>query len=319
MDLFPGLGEVRGALAGASLTIGTFDGLHLGHRRLVQAAVADARARGARPAVLTFRPHPARVLAPALAPALIATASQMRALFEGAGLDAVVEQPFDPAFAAVQPETFASLVLDGLGARTIVVGYDFTYGRGRAGTVESLRAACEARGARLEAIPAVTVGGLVASSTKIREFVLAGNVEGAAALLGRPFELVGTVVRGAGRGRTIGVPTANVAAENELAPGIGVYAVRVRLPDGSWADGACNVGVNPTFQREGGGREVSIEVHLLDRSLDLYGQALAVAFVARLRAERKFPSVDALVAQIRADLGDARRVLSAPARGGTRC
>jgi riboflavin kinase/FMN adenylyltransferase len=312
MDVHPGLGAAQGALAGAAITLGNFDGLHLGHRRLVEVTVADARARGAKAAALTFRPHPAAVLAPSMAPRLIATEGQTRALFAAAGIDVLVEQRFDPQFAQVEPEAFEGLLLDGLGVRTVVVGYDFSYGRRRGGSTETLREACEARGVRLVVVPAVTVGGLVASSSQVREFVLQGNVEGAARLLGRPYELTGAVVRGDGRGRTIGVPTANVAAENELLPGIGVYAVRARLPDGTWADGACNVGVNPTFKGEGG-REVSVEVHLVDRSVDLYGQRLAVAFVARLRAERRFASVDALVTQIRADVADARRVLSQPA------
>jgi riboflavin kinase/FMN adenylyltransferase len=309
-DSIHGIGS---ALAGAVVTIGNFDGLHLGHRRLVERTLATARDRGVAAAALTFRPHPTRILAPAMAPPLITTAEQRRALFAETGLDALIEQPFNADFAGLAPEAFAALVLDQLGARGIVVGHDFTYGRARGGNVESLRAACEARGATLEIVPPVTVDGLVASSTKVREFVLGGNVEGAASLLGRLFELVGPVVKGAGRGRTIGVPTANVAAENELVPGIGVYAVRVTLPDGSIAPGACNVGLNPTFRPENEGpgvRALSVEVHLLDRQLDLYGQRLTLSFVTRLRAERRFPSVDALVAQIRTDLDEARRILS---------
>lgn len=316
MDVFPSLDAAAGALDGAALTIGNFDGLHLGHRRLVERALQDARRRGVRAAALTFWPHPARVLAPGYAPPLISTRRRRLELFAEAGLSAVVEQPFDRDFAALDPAAFASLLLDRVKVRTLVVGYDFTYGRAREGGIESLRFACDERGATLDIVPPVTVDGLVASSTKVREFVLAGNVEAAAALLGRPFELEGPVVRGAGRGRTIGVPTANVAADGELLPAIGVYAVRVRLPDGSVAPGACNVGLNPTFRPDAddgpGARALSVEVHLLDRDVDLYGRPLRLSFVARLRAERRFPSVDALVTQIRADLADARRVLAPP-------
>lgn len=303
------------ALSGAALAIGNFDGVHLGHRRLVQTARNLAGELGGRAAALTFWPHPARVLAPDRAPPLICTRAQRRDRLAGAGVEVLVEQPFDAAFAATVPDDFTALVLDRLGVRGVVVGYDFTYGRGRRGNVESLRAACVARGARLEVVSPVTSEGIVVSSTKVREFVLEGNVEAAAALLGRPFELEGRVVRGAGRGRSIGVPTANVAAENELLPGMGVYAVRVTLPDGSAAIGACNVGLNPTFRPESTegltARSVSVEVHLLDRELDLYGQSLRVSFVARLRPERRFPDVPSLVAQIRDDIARTRELLSA--------
>lgn len=303
-----------GELRGAAIAIGNFDGVHLGHRRLLEHAVADARARGAPAAALTFWPHPVRVLAPELAPRLITSRGRRRELLAESGLDAVVEQPFDAGFAALPAERFTELLLDGLGARTLVVGYDFTYGRGRAGRTEQLRHECALRSARLVVVEPVEVNGLVVSSTKVREFILAGHVEGAGALLGRPFDLEGPVVRGAGRGRTIGIPTANLAVPPELLPALGVYAVRVRLPSGEVVPGACNVGLNPTFRPEStvglSAVPVSIEVHLLDRELDLYGQTLRVAFVARLRDERRFPGVDALVTQIRADLVEARRLLT---------
>lgn len=313
MKVYEGLEAAAGRLAGAAVTIGNFDGVHLGHQRLVSTARALADERDTASAALTFWPHPAKVLAPELAPPIISTRARRRELLASCGLDAVVEIPFDRTFASLPADTFARALLDDLGAGSVVVGYDFTYGRGREGNVDTLRAACEARGARLEIVSPVTVNGLVVSSTKVREFVLGGKVEAAEALLGRPFDLDGTVVSGKGRGRTIGVPTANVDAATELLPAIGVYAVRVLLPDGSWADGACNVGLNPTFTPESGAdtRALSVEVHLLDRSLDLYGQQLRLSFLARLRDERRFSSVDALVTQIRQDIADAREVLAA--------
>lgn len=313
MQVFEGLESAAGHLDGAAVTIGNFDGVHLGHQRLVERCVAQARRRKTKAVALTFWPHPARVLAPDFAPPLIVSRTRRLELLEAAGLDAVIEQPFDRAVAAMAPAEFTRLLLDEVGARAIVVGYDFTYGAARAGRLETLRLACEDRGAQLEVIDPVSVAGLVVSSTKIREFVLAGNVEGAASLLGRPFDLEGVVVRGDGRGRSIGVPTANVSPEADLVPGIGVYAVRVRLPDGSPALGACNVGINPTFRPESSSgpasRALRVEVHILDRDLDLYGQRLRVAFVQRLRVERRFQSVDELVRQIRADIVEARRVL----------
>ncbi|MFM2152894.1 MAG: hypothetical protein RL199_1329 [Pseudomonadota bacterium] len=309
MELFQGIEAAAGRVDGGAVTIGNFDGLHVGHRRLLARTRALASESGGRSAVLTFEPHPVRVLAPALAPPRIVPPGRKRALIESAGVDVLVEQPFDRNFAAQSADAFAALLLDTLHVRAVVVGHDFTYGRSRGGDITTLKAACEARGAKLEVVPPVTVDGLVASSTKVREFVLAGKVDAAASLLGRPFVVSGPVVRGAGRGRTIGVPTANVATREELLPALGVYATRVTLPDGATVAGACNVGLNPTFRTEGAAAPpVSVEVHLLDWSGDLYGSTLEVAFLARIRAERKFPGVDALVAQIRSDIEEVRRV-----------
>lgn len=306
-----GLAAAVGALQGTAVTIGNFDGVHLGHRRLIERAAHHAE--GARVAVVTFWPHPARVLAPTLAPTQIASRARRRELLEEAGVDVLVEQPFDRAFASMPAETFESLLLDEAKVKAVVIGYDFSYGRHRTGNVATLRAACDARGIPLEIVEAVKVRGLVVSSSKVREFVLAGNVEAAASLLGRPFEVEGPVIRGAGRGRKIGVPTANIQSDADLLPAIGVYAVTVRLPDGTTCKGACNVGLNPTFRPDSSAgpsaNEITVEVHLIDRTADLYGQRLRLGFVSRLRAERKFAGVDALVEQIRNDVEAARRVL----------
>jgi riboflavin kinase/FMN adenylyltransferase len=323
MDVYEGLaaaaGRISGNSAGVAVTIGTFDGVHRGHRRLIEQARKRAAEQGLRSAALTFWPHPARVLAPKLAQPLISGRQRRRELLAETGLDALIEQPFDAAFAASTPEEFLKALLDDLGTRAVVVGYDFTYGRGRAGNTETLRKACEARGVTLDVIPPVAIDGLVVSSTKVRQFVLSGNVEGAAKLLGRPFDLEGPVVTGARRGRVIGVPTANVSPDTDggelmpLVPAIGVYATCARLPDGTEVMAATNVGVNPTFLPESTGgptaQAISIEAHLLDRNDELYGQRLRVAFVARLRPERRFPDVNSLVAQIRLDIDATRRIL----------
>jgi len=311
MIIHPGI-AAAGPLPGAALTIGNFDGVHRGHRALVDRTRALAARTGGPSAVLTFWPHPARMLAPDRAPPLVCTRQRRRELLAEAGVDVLLEQPFDAPFAATPAEEFERMILDGLGVRAVVVGWDFTYGRGRGGDVRSLGEACARRVARLDVVAPVTVDGLVASSTKVREFVLEGNVEGAAALLGRPFALEGPVVTGAGRGRTIGVPTANVAAEGELLPAMGVYAVRVLFADGSQTGGACNVGLNPTFRPEGEHGPVSVEVHVLDWTGDLRGSRLRLQFMRRLRPERRFPDAASLVTQIRADLEQARRALSEP-------
>ncbi len=208
------------------VAIGNFDGVHVGHRALLGHAVARAHALGGEAAVLTFDPHPAKLLAPQLAPPLICTLERKLELFAEAGLDAAVLEPFTRELAALAPEEFVTRILrDGLGASEIVVGYDFTYGKKRAGNVETLRTGA---GVPVHVIPAVTVDGLVASSTKIREFVLAGRVDGAGLLLGRPFDVDGEVVRGAQRGRELGIPTANIAARGELLPRPGIYATESR-------------------------------------------------------------------------------------------
>src|SRR6185503_7441 len=232
------------------VAIGNFDGVHLGHQRLLEVARERARAIGGETVVLTFDPHPARVLAPGLAPPLLCSAARKRELLAEHGVDVLVVEPFTPALAALSAEEFVERVLlEGIGAHEVVVGYDFTYGRKRRGTVDTLRATGEPRGFAVHIVPQVTVDGLVASSTKIREFLLEGQVAGARLLLGRDFDVDAVVVRGAGRGRTIGVPTANLAwIESDLLPRPGVYAVRVQIHgEPAWHASAANLGTNPTF------------------------------------------------------------------------
>jgi riboflavin kinase/FMN adenylyltransferase len=347
MRIHLGLAAAHQTLARGIVAIGNFDGVHLGHRALFAEARARASQRGLGGPVcaLTFEPHPARVLAPLLAPPLICSLARKRELLARLGVDALIEQPFDRAFAALSPEAFVEL-LAATGVAAVVVGADFTYGRARSGNVDSLRHALEERGVQLHIHPQVAVDGLVVSSTKVREFVLAGKVSAAAGLLGRPFDLDGEVVRGAGRGRTLGWPTANLKTAAQLLPGVGVYAVRARAlepgaarasasaiaPDGSGGGpqeivydahevdapvigGAANLGINPTFRapgaQAGSASPLMLEVHLLDFSGDLYGRALRVEFIERLREEQRFPGPEALKAQIARDVEAARARLAA--------
>jgi len=290
-------------MEGMSLCLGNFDGVHRGHQALFREARSHAPA-----AALTFHPHPGKVLQPALAPKLITPLPRKLELFESYGLSAAVVQPFSLEYAQTTPEGFERPLLEGLKVKHLVVGADFTYGKLRQGTVETLEKACRAHGAALHVVAPVTVEGVVASSSKVREYILEGRVSAAQTLLGRPFDLDGTVVPGMGRGRGIGFPTANVDTQNELRPGAGVYAVRVRLEgeSGGWRPGAANIGVKPTF----GGSEVTIEVHLIDFSGDLYGKELRVQFLERLRPEQRFSSVGELVGQIRRDVEAARTVVA---------
>jgi len=302
-------GEAPRPASPVALAIGNFDGVHRGHQELVRVARARGAAVGAPGGVLTFTPHPARVFAPALAPPLIVSLERRLELLGLAGAELAIVEAFTPALAAVEPEAFVREVLvDRLGAREIVVGYDFTFGRDRRGTPALLRDLGASLGLGVTIVPPVTIDGLVCSSTKVREFVLEGRVEGAALLLGRPVELTGPVIRGAGRGRGIGVPTANVAPEGELLPRVGIYAARALVFDAEGAlasthRAALSVGSNPTFVAGG---SVTVEAHLLDFAGDLYGRRLRLEVLHRLRDERRFESVEALVAQIAADVAEVR-------------
>jgi riboflavin kinase/FMN adenylyltransferase len=312
--------EEAGALRGCAVAIGNFDGVHLGHLRLLETARARAATHGSPAAALTFEPHPARVLRPAMAPPTLTPLPRKLELLEAAGLDAAVVQPFDLAWAATPAAEFARRDLCGrLGAADVVVGWDFTAGheRARATVLGERLLAC---GIGLSIIEPVTADGMTVSSTKVREFLLEGKVDAAALLLGRPHDVDGEVERGAGRGRSIGFATANLRPEG-LLPASGVYAVRVlrglrARPDGVTDsrdarafDGVCNVGVKPTVEE---GAPLALEAHLFGHGgEDLYGERIRVAFVARIRAERRFPSLEALREQIARDADRARELLAA--------
>jgi riboflavin kinase/FMN adenylyltransferase len=290
------------------VAIGNFDGVHRGHAFIFDEARRWAQASGGEAVVLTFDPHPAQVLAPHLAPPLITPLGRKLELIARQGIDFTVVEPFDRALAQLSPAAFIDEVLvGGLGAKEVCVGYDFTFGAGRAGTTATLSQLGAARGLAVHVIAPVAVEGLVCSSTKVREFVLEGRVDGAARILGRAPEVEGEVVHGDGRGRSIGVPTANLRPDTELLPKNGVYAGWAELCDGPAArfSAAINVGTTPTFTAD---RPVTVEAHLLDADVDLYGKRLRLGFVERLRSEERFPDKDALVAQIHADIAATRRV-----------
>jgi len=280
---------------------GNYDGVHLGHRALL--AAARSLAGGfARVVVLTFDPHPAQLLAPERAPALLTTMARRVELLRALGADHVEVATFDRAFAAQSASEFIEDVLRRrLNARGVVVGPDFRFAKGRGGDISTLREA----GLDVRTVDAVQVDGAVVSSTRIRAAIRDGAVADAARLLGRVHDVAGEVIEGDKRGRTIGFPTANLACEPALLPADGVYSVVARGPSGELLRGVANLGVRPTV---GAGR--SVEAHFFDFDGDLYGQTLRVGFVSRLRGEKKFDGLDALVAQIRADADRARSELA---------
>jgi riboflavin kinase / FMN adenylyltransferase len=289
------------------VAMGTFDGVHLGHQRVLSRAGVIAAEVEGEVAALTFDPHPAKVLAPELAPALITTVERRVSLLGEAGAHHVILLPFSREVAAVTAEEFVSgLLVDRLHVGGVVVGYDFTFGRGGRGDTALLRELARAHGFAVSIVEPYHHEGILVSSTKIREFVLSGRVYGAKALLGRSFELSGPVVRGAGRGRRLGFPTANVAVREELLPAKGVYAARARLCSGEVMDAAVSIGTNPTFTE---GTEIVVEAFLLDFDADLYDRILVLELVRRLRPERRFPDAEALIEQMAHDVRQTREIL----------
>jgi riboflavin kinase/FMN adenylyltransferase len=297
----------------SAVAVGNFDGVHRGHQALVSAAVARARAAGGPAVVLTFDPHPARVLRPAHAPAALTTLAQKEELLAGLGVDRLAVLRFDAELARLSPEEFARAVLrDTLGARDVVVGESFRFGHRREGDAGTLVALGTRLGFDVQAIPAVLEGGRPVSSSRIRSELGHGHVAATAALLGRPHFVDAGVVRGVGRGRTIGIPTANLAPDNEILPAPGVYAGYCRVPGGEPWPAVVNLGRRPTF----GGGDLLLEAHLLGFAGDLYGARVRLSFHERLRDEERFPSQEALVARIREDIARARELLSGPRGGG---
>lgn len=297
---------------GLSLAIGFFDGVHLGHAEVVRRAVERARERGQTPAVLTFDPHPRAVLGKDQYYTVLTPFPGKLELFESLGVELVFVLSFTPDFSQVSAERFVRDLLLPLGVATAVVGFDFKFGHRGLGDAALMR---QASGGAIDVqvVEPVFLGGSKVSSTRIRELLQEGNCGEAARLLGRPFEVAGTVVHGRALGRQLGFPTANLEPEAPyFLPRHGVYAVAVA---GAESDpektvrGVINVGVRPTVDRPGG--EPKLEVHLLDFAGDLYGRTLTVRFHAFLRPERKFDSLDELVAQIGRDVEEARRQLAA--------
>jgi riboflavin kinase / FMN adenylyltransferase len=288
------------------LALGNFDGLHRGHLKIVERVKRGAAEHGGTAMAMTFDPHPPRVVRPDKAPPLLMTKEQRLDALHRAGIQCVAVVRFTHEMSQWDPETFVRVVLvEWLRVAQVWVGANFVFGRGRSGNFSLLRTLGQRYGFRADKIDQVRYKDFVVSSTRIRRLVGEGRVDEAGALMGHPYYIDGTVVQGRGRGRELGFPTANLQTTNELLPPNGVYATTVVI-DGIFRAGLTNIGVRPTF----GETDTAIETYVMDYSGDLYGKPVRLAFVQRLRDERRFPDVDALRAQIEADRRRAERLFS---------
>lgn len=295
------------ALSGGAVTVGNFDGVHRGHLALVSATRELAARVGGPAVVVTFDPPPHQVLHPGSERPPLTTIPRRADLLHAAGADHVIVLQTSPSLLALSAEAFFEDILaQQLGAKGVVEGYDFHFGRARAGTTDVLRGLCRAAGIAFELVPPFAPDGAPISSSRVRSALVSGDVTHAAELLGRNYGIAGTVVTGKRRGRTIGFPTANLGDVPTVLPGNGVYAVRATV-EGRARPAAANVGPNPTF----GDDARKIEVHLIGFSGDVYGKSMDVEFVARLRDTRPFGGVAELVTQLNHDIESAKRVLGA--------
>lgn len=292
------------AMRASCITIGNFDGVHLGHQSLIQLAGQIARQEAHDLIILTFWPHPREVLPARLPHSFLTSREDRLALLKQFSPAQICEIPFTPELSRLSPAEFIEKYLLPLNMAHLVIGHDFTLGRGRAGNVEFLAGFASAHHFKLTQAPPFCVNGLPVSSTCLRDLIRQGDVKGAALLLGRPHRIHGTVVHGFRRGTGLGFPTANLAPVSQLLPANGVYATRAHI-GGQEYRSVTNIGTNPTFD----GKDISVETFLLDTKQSLYDQALSLDFVARLRQEQKFATPQDLVAQIANDIEAAKKIL----------
>lgn len=328
MKTYYGIDTLEPPARGSVVSIGTFDGVHLGHHALIARAVAEADARGAASAVLTWDRHPAATLRPDKMPPLLCSPERKIELLAERGQDVLAVLPFDQELSQWPPERFVEDVLvRGLAARCVAVGEDWRFGKGRAGNVGLLEEMGASLGFEVVGMTLQEVGGEPVTSSRIRKLIAAGDLDGAAELLGRRFDLDGVVVHGDDRGKSLGFPTANVALPTGLAhPPRGVYAGRARVGGDAtmlppeegdpttrgWYRAAVNIGVNPTFGGDPDVHPARVEAYLLDLDADIYGAELRVELWSRLRDEEKFDSAEALIEQMATDVERTRELVEDP-------
>lgn len=303
------LAQLDKPLRNPVLTIGNFDGVHRGHLALFERVKQRARQLGGVSVVMTFQPHPMKIMKPDKAPPLITPTEQKLALIEQAAIDTIFCIRFDKSFAAISAEDFvADILVRKIGIKELVVGYDYTFGHKRMGNIDLLQRMGRDLGFQVIVVQPVFIGKRVVSSTSIRELIKAGELTDAKELLGRDYELTGTVVKGMNRGgRLLGFPTANLEIIDELIPREGVYAVKVLIDDHMYY-GVTNIGHNPTFGQE----PLSIETHILNFSADLLGKKIKLDFIKRLRPEKTFKTIEDLSSQIHLDIETASAFFEAP-------
>jgi riboflavin kinase/FMN adenylyltransferase len=307
MKIFEGTSQITERLKNPVVTIGNFDGVHLGHQALFAKVIEKARAIDGVSVVYTFDPHPLKVLQPHRSFPLITTCEEKQQAIEWFGIDVLIREHFTESFAQMSMEAFVGEVLcSAIQAKEIFIGPDYRFGKGRKGTTDLLKSLGEQCGIKVNILGNIAIDGVEVRSTMIRNLILEGKVNAAKRFLGRSYTLKGRVVKGYAIGRKIGIPTANLHPEKELYPRSGIFAVMV-LFDEHYEKGVLNIGSNPTFP----GKGFSLEVHILDFKQELYGKQIELIFIQKLRDEKKFESPEELVAQIRKDIEEARRILKA--------
>lgn len=307
MVIYKNLNAIPQPFRNPVITIGNFDGVHLGHQTLFQKVKKRSRDVVGQSVVITFDPHPIKLMQPDRQLPLLTTTGQKVKLLADLEVDVVIVHPFSPEFGAIPAREFVlQYLVQRLGAREVVIGHDYRFGRNREGNIALLQALGAEFGFPVHVVDAIEIDGTVVSSTLIRNLIRSGQVSAAQEFLGRPYEVTGEVIHGHGRGsRLLGFPTANIAINNGLlVPGTGIYAVRTEL-QGHIYPAVANVGNCPTF----GNQELSLEVYLMDFDQDIYGEHLGVQFVQRLRDEQRFADVPALVTQIKRDVATARQIV----------
>jgi riboflavin kinase/FMN adenylyltransferase len=307
MEIVRGLAKLNTSYPNTVLTIGNYDGIHLGHQKILAMVLNRAQEIGGTSMVMSFDPHPVKVLAPERNMKLLTTPEEKARLLEEMGIDVLLCVKFDKEFSSMLPDDFVQDVLvDKIHVKEIIVGTEYAFGKNKKGTIDLLRRRGEKLGFGVKAVRNVLVHGRAVSSSTIRGFLQKGAVSEVTNYLGRAYSIEGTVIKGKGRGRSIlHVPTANISTPVEIAPKEGVYAVRVGLEDIVY-NGVANIGKNPTF----GNAEVSYEVHLFDFDGDLLGKNLRIYFIERIRGERTFPDAESLGKQIQDDIERGKEILS---------
>lgn len=309
MIIAKNIDELKNFSNGTCVTIGNFDGVHMGHQKLISRTCEKAREKNLSSVVVTFDPHPLRVLVNSKTPPFITITEQKLELIAQHSPSCILTLPFSKEMAALSPEEFIrKYLVQGLSIKELVVGYDYALGKGRAGNYEVLCELGRKYGYKVERLDPVIINDAVVSSTRIRDMVEEGNVWDVRPILGRFYQVRGKVIHGMNRGgKLLGFPTANIRLDDELFPELGVYAIRVEV-DGMVHPGVANIGTNPTF----GNESISVEAHILDFAKDIYGKTIRVHFIQRIRSERKFSGLDELKARINKDIELAKAILAYP-------